>query len=294
MPDPIIAIRRHQPDHPESVTRLRDGLRGRRWFEVNTGDPAQAVFATGLPKLGDPWNALDPNLSGLLAVQIGEPDTWCHIRGESSRQGVTFVPVDYETQSYSSGQQPDPPPDPSLRHTIYSYSTSAVTVRRGLAMTPEEKALALAAPFSGQAGTTLEADEAGAYLIANGDGASKTVGQVVATVHGFRQLARPFDEAAIEELFTDPAVNSDQVVLPSSYGASRPRTFAAGKLLTSGVKVEVIDSPTGRLWHLELTLQVAFSWFEYWANVNKDGQPQGERIFASKKYRSAPLSPIIP
>lgn len=294
MPDPIIATRRHEPEHPESITRRRDGLRGRRWYEVNTGDPAQAVFAMGLPKIGDPWQQNNTDLASLVAVQIGEPDVWCHIRGESDRQGVTYVPVEYETPTFSSGQQPDPPPEANLRHTVYSYSTGAITVHKGLSMSPDERALALAIPFGPQSGTILEADESGAYLIANGNGASKSIGQIVATVHGYRRIDRPFDEAAIEDLFTDPAVNADRVTLPSSYGAGRDRTFNAGKLLASGVKIEVVEASTGRLWHLELTLGIAFNWFEYWANVNQDGQPQGERVFASKKYRSANFAPIIP
>ena len=276
-------------ERPWSITRTVNSTVGQRWYKVDSADPGAVMSATGLPFIGQSWDAT--TYKNLIVSEVGPQDTWSHVQGEADRAGWSYVPVGYRTLDDTTGfSDPDPPAGTSVKHTVYNRSTQSVTVRRGLVFLQGSDPPGLVIPSSGQTGTIV-ADVTAGLLIDNGNGAPKEVNTITAQVHGFRTLENPYDEAALEDLCTDPAVNSDTVILPPVYGTTNARTFAPGKLRFAGYDIEKQQG----FWHLRVTLEIRFNHYYYWSNVNKDGEAAANQtIYASKIYRTAPLTPALP
>ena len=57
MPETLTATKIDNPQHPWTIEETVDGYRGTRWYVVNTGNVAAAIQATGIPRMGDYWDA---------------------------------------------------------------------------------------------------------------------------------------------------------------------------------------------------------------------------------------------
>lgn len=277
-------------ERPWSIQRTLNATTGQRWYKVDSADPAEVMFATGLPWIGSPWNST--TYSNLLVTEVGPQDTWSHVQGGANRPGWSYVPVIYRTLDDTTGfSDPDPPAGVDVKHTVYTRSTQSVTVRRGLVFISGQDPAGLEIPPSGSQTGTIVADITGGLLIDNGNGAPKEVNTITAAVSGYRALKNPYDESMLEALCTDSAVNSDTVTLPPVYGSDHSRTFTPGKLRFSGYDLEKKQG----LWHLRVSLEIRYNHYYYWSNVNKDGEAApNQTIHVSKIYRTAPLTPAIP
>lgn len=279
MPETITATKIDNPQHPWTVEQTVEGWKGTRWYLVNTGNVVSAIRASGIPRMGDYWDSA--KFPRLQVRSIGPCESWSQLQGIQDDNGWTYVPVYYDTVS-------------AVRytpHTIYTHTEETETVRKGLVYNPDLDPDPAAIPWVPQSGVQIEMDAAGRKLIGNGDGATKHRSRLDAEVHCFLDIQAAsinldlLDMAAIE-----PIVNSDRVELPPVLGFPAGRKFGAGRLRTKGYALEIVDS----FWHYTLRLEVAFNWYSYWADLNADGVPAGEKINVAKIYRSGPLKPYVP
>lgn len=273
---PFLAEPINGPNHPWSIEQTPDGYRGTRYYRVNTGNPAEAITAAGLPRRGDHWDALAIPL--LQVKSVGPTDTFSHVTGRENDNGWTYVPIYYDTVS-------------AVRltpHTIYTRTQQSSTVRKGLVMVSPGDPNPASVPWAGQVNVTILPDTPGADLIANGDGATKYFSTLQAEVHCYVALNLPIDFNLLDQAAMEPIVNSDVVRLPPVFGYNIPRTFQPGQVRFDGYDQEILDDR----WHFTIRLQLAWNFYSYWNTVDSDGQPNV--IKASKLYRSQPLSPLIP
>lgn len=279
MPETILATPIDNLQHPWSVEQTVDGYKGVRWYRVNTGNVVEAIRASGIPRMSDYW---DPNRFPRLQVRsIGPCESWSQVQGVQDDNGWTYVPVYYDTVS-------------AVRltpHTVYTHTPETMTVRRGLVYNPDRDPDAAAVPWAPQSGVSIKIDASGRKLIGNGDGASKHYARMEAEVHCYLDIqSSSFNLDLLDLAAMEPIVNSDRVELPPVYGFPVGRKFGQGKLRTKGYELEIVNS----YWHYTLKLEYAFNWYAYWADLNSDGVPAGEKINAAKIYRSEPLKPYIP
>jgi hypothetical protein len=284
---PIQAFEVDDADHASTLSLGREGRTGRRWFRVNTGRVKEAATATGIPNIGDQWETVGP-LSNLLVTNIGPVDVWSHKAGATDdTRGWSYVPVDYaEPSVLGSAGTMTPPIGAAINYTLYRRSLNTVTVGRGLKFDANDPSPTAMPAWSG---ITVEADTNGALRVALGDGMPKQVAVRTAEVHLFRPLVNPFDEDALDALADDTAVNSDTVVLPPVYPSARTRSFTKGRLLFLGYDLSFEKD----LWHATLQFEIGQNHFYYWANVDENGVPEGQKVYASKRYRNAAMTGIL-
>lgn len=286
MADPI-AIEVDDTDHPCTLTLGADGWTGRKWFRVDSGRVKEAALATGIPLYGSRWEESGA-LSNLMVTQIGPVDVWSHKAGATpDTRGWSYVPVDYaEPSVLGSAGTTTPPLGASINYALYRRSMNSVTVARGLPFDSNDPDPTAVPTW---AGVTLQPDTLGTLRVALGDGMPKQVAVRTVEVHLYRPIENPFDEDVLDALADDTAVNSDDVVIPPVYPSNRTRTFTKGRLLFLGYDLSFEKD----LWHLTLQLEIGSNHFFYWANVNKDGTPQGQIVYASKRYRTAAMAGIF-
>lgn len=280
------AQRIHNSEHYDEITQDVNGYTGRRTYKVNTGDVAEAMMATGLPALGEPWNAALPQL---VVTRIGPVNAWAHKPATSTDNGWCYIPVEYSTPSGGGTGRTDPPPAPNLRHTVLTYTERQTTVYKGLVPNSNDPNPSTSAPAVSQTGAVIEADD-GTLLIGDGEGAPKSTAATVCTVHAWHAEDDPFAIEPLIEASTDPPVNDDQVQLPAIYGSGQPMQCAKGTLRFVGYELTFESG----LWHLQTKFERAVNHYHYWAAVNEKGQPAAEKIYASKVYRNAPFQQLLP
>ena len=279
MPETLTATKIDNPQHPWTIEETVDGYRGTRWYVVNTGNVAAAIQATGIPRMGDYWDAT--RFPRLQVRSVGPCESWSQVQGVTDDNGWTYVPVYYDTVS-------------SIRltpHTVYTRTIEAQTVKKGLQYNPDRDPDAAAVPWATQTGSQIVMDTTGSKLMGNGDGATKYYSRLKAEVHCYLNIdAASFNLDVLDMMAMEPIVNSDREELPPVYGFPKGRKFGMGRLRTEGYELEMVNN----YWHYTLQLEIAFNWYTYWADLNKDGVPAGEAINAAKIYRSEPLKPYIP
>lgn len=285
---PIEALPIDDDQHPWSLTFDKGSWTGQRWYRVNSGKIEEVAFATGVPLYNSPWSTSGP-LSNLLVVRQGPISVWSHKAGATDdTRGWSYIPVDYEEPAAANGAgSMTPPPGSGIAYTIYRRSLTTTTVQRGLAFDGNDPDPTALPPGLG---LSVEADEDGLRRIAQGDGMPVQLGTVQAEVHLFSPLTNPFDEDALDVFFApELAVNADSITLPPVYPSNRTRTFTKGQLLLLGYDLSFEKN----LWHLVLQFERATNHFFPWANVNKNGVPEGEKVIISKRYRNAPMAGIL-
>lgn len=263
------------------------GWNGVFWYRVNTGLPILAARCPLLPLYGA---ALDTvNCPGCVVTSV-RAKPWANRVDPDGTGGHTFVQVTYSTPAASGNGSP---PTIGLKETELVASVETINRRRGLKFNSGDIAPSLR---DGQQGWELHTDEDGDLFIAGGEGTGQEVGVLTAKVSVHRSPILPFQLAPLLTKVSDCPVNSSDILLPPVRGTFDPNTGQGLRLpVPKGMaRFRTMEGPelVGATIRLTFHIALARDWFAYWDQENRDGQPQQERIFASKIYPNDPLEAL--
>lgn len=109
------------------LKRARAGFEALRYFQVNSDLEHVALFAPGLPKIGDPYSQ-DEELRLCVVTDIGPTERMGGMdRGDGTGGGLTYVPVRYQSLSSVGGGGNEPPRPQAHLDTWCTVRTSLET-----------------------------------------------------------------------------------------------------------------------------------------------------------------------
>lgn len=222
--------------------RLKIGERGQagtRWWLVDTDDETEAVLASGLPALGDPWDVT--RFGGCTVRDIGPAEI---LGGGSTggHEGWSVVPVQYSSNGYA-GQTPLPR-DVSDQWSEIRGGSRGVQVYYGV---------------DGSPGWQLP--------IHNGTGLSIESGDTQIVVRTHLPATAPIPLAKLISLSTPNKINDRQVLLPPIYRTSNRLTFNKGELRFKEYAVAMVNN----LIQISCTLVAARDHTAVWTKTNDKG-----------------------
>ncbi|NDC64385.1 MAG: hypothetical protein EBZ59_10490, partial [Planctomycetia bacterium] len=120
----------------------------------------------------------------------------------------------------------------------------------------------------GSLGAWLDPADSKLFPIAEGDGASKSIGRIRLSVFRHFTKTTTLDYARLFDLSTAHALNSASVTLPPLYRGSQNLIFAQGQLMYTGFKAQLV----GNLLQVEHSLDAASDFYARWAIIDAKGK----------------------
>lgn len=236
------------PQFPEELTETDKGMRGVRHFRIPVDNPSDArLFATGLPRRGQPWDAV---LTDLTVSELSIK-RWCGHTGFSSGQvGHCVARVQYATPGSSNNRVPPP-----VMGAKWSEKRSS------------EKGAQRYFDISGT-GDPIE----------DGEGVAVMEGQVLFDV-GVYLPTNALDRPAWNFLEATRAINDAPVEIPAPYGETEGFTVPTGTAQYMGYVTEKV---TGELVKVVHTIACGASDEYKWRQRDAEGNPGAE--VTSKVY----------
>lgn len=252
---------RNSSGYEWGVTRA-DPITGVQNYKVNTDLEEIAVFAPGLPQIGDPWEATG-DLADLFCVQVGPA---VRLGGKDTTGngdgGHCRVPVLFEGLSGSSFNIPQD----GRRWTELRLITGTKTVKFPLRRWRVENVPGVLPPPP-----AYSSPEYSGPLdpIENGDGCSVVATGIEARVHRYYSLGVQLDFSKSLQLSTPrPRVNAAQLSLPRINGFSNTWDLGPRQALYVGVEPPSVD---GRFVKVTHVLQLADDWRFVWQPKRREG-----------------------
>lgn len=262
---PTARLIRNDEDFRVELSETAQGYQGIRHYLVDTSDEVQALTATGLPQIGDPWDTLA--MPSVIAMERGPIRPYTH----HQQAGWCIVPITYRSFFFYGSF--DYVPSPGFRFTELDWIQDRVTEYFA-----KEPIGALTPP-----GTT--AVERGAP-IANGRGAPKNLGRLSIKVHRFylsSTLNGQLDVYRMMQLVgEEPKTNSGAVTLPPLFQSNLALTFARGELLMVGVDIR----QQGRMSEVIYTMNASPNHLYQYVLEDKDGKG-GNVVYSARLYDEA-------
>jgi hypothetical protein len=228
-------------DTREKLTRLAGSeWEGLRWFHADTDDVTEAMLASGLPAIGDPWDLT--NLPDLVVTRVGPPAGAWGRAGATGMSGTILIPVAYRTPGIQVL-----PYEVGDAWTEIASGQSSIQVQTGLIYDGTNWVPDLMLP-----------------AINNGQGMQKVVGTLEARVtavyseSGYHAKKNTWGQYTAEACF-----NGDAFTVPPIRGGVTPHAIAAGEAQYMGFEMEMIGKGKVRATHrLSLWGTNTYTWFE--------------------------------
>lgn len=243
------------------VTITDAGLAGIRHYHVNTDLEELAVFADGLPRVGDAWG--DADLASLYCTRIGPA---IRLGGKDltglGDGGWCRVPVEYASPTGSSFNIPSD----GRKWTELRLITGSKTIKFPLRRWRVEHAAGVmpnppaydSAEYSGPIDP-----------IEGGDGCSIVATGIEARVHRYYRLGVEYDFNRSVQLTTPrPHVNRDPIILPRINGFANEWTVGERQALYVGAEPPSVDGLYVKITHV---LQLADDWRFIWQPKRREG-----------------------
>ena len=250
-------------DTREKLTRqAASEWEGVRWFWADTDDVTEAMLASGLPAIDDPWDLT--NLPDLKVTRVGPPAGAWGRAGASGMSGSILVPVYYKT--------------PGI--TIFKYEVGDAWTEIASGQT----SIVVRAGLVDLGGGNWVPDES-APAINAGQGTQKVVGTVEARVTavyseaGYHAKKNTWAQYAAEACF-----NSDVFTTPPIRGGTTLHSIAAEKAQYMGFEMEMIGKGKVRVTH---RLSLFGSPFYVWYELDDEGVPMtgyDPRLWPSRPF----------
>lgn len=268
---------RDSNSHPTELTHTLRGYSGRRWYRVNSDIESEAVAASGLPKLGDPWAV---NLDGCVVTEIRTERAGGQDDGTPGNGGWSWVEVKYDPISSTGGGGGDNPQ--ATRH-LDTWTEIRNNIQSETIYKPVDD--------DGR-------PELSAPTIRNGDGATRLRGVVEYVVHvAYSSTVAQPAYSRYNSLTVPCHTNRNSITLPALYKMGGTRIqIAAGNALYKGYSASV----NGQFLEIAHTIEVAPTlsrppgkpFLEYWEVVEDDGSVSNDTW--SQIYPSADWSDLWP
>lgn len=254
-------------DTREKLTRLSGAeWEGLRWFHADTDDVTEAMLASGLPAINDPWDLA--NLPDLKVTRIGPPAGAWGRAGASGMSGTILIPVYYRT--------------PGIQVLPYEIGDAWTEIASGQSSVQVQTGLVLSGG-NWELDTLLPA-------INGGQGAQKTVGNVEARViavyseANFHAKKNTWAQYATEACF-----NADAFTMPPIRDGTTLFAVDPDKAQYMGFEMEMIGKGKVRVTHrLSLFGAPFYRWFE----LDDAGMPIGT-AFSARLWPSRVFANVL-
>lgn len=233
-------LTRNTDDFTETLEFSTSGATGVRHYRINTDILDLAIYAQGLPKIGDAWSEALPTLCVNRIgpfVRLGGQDT----SGDGDG-GIIRVTVSYTTPTF--GQQAA---DFSTWTEIRTSITSQNIIEPIARIQPQ--------PEPGQ----------GLVPILEGDGVDVNVGTLAVYVHTYKRKSDPGHiiplTLVMDLLYPQCKLNIDAMTLPRLMRTNRGLNFRERELLFCGIEsINDLGDHIEVVYHMEARADWVFVW----------------------------------
>jgi hypothetical protein len=236
------------------------GAEAHRFYEVLAPDIASAAVQTGVPAMGEEWNAANPNLR--VYRKVPEHLTCTPVNDQDSPTGISYtfkVCVHYRTPG-AGGFNTPAPIGPGDKWTELEIGEVGASVMYGY-------------------DTDLGSDELQPFPIRNGDGAVVSTGSCTLVVKTFHDVSHQADLGRLLGLMQPAKLNLHHVEFPPLLREGAVYRLAPGQCLYRRFGMQMVGGggPRGLL-EISHHVQIARDFHEYWEKEDSRGRPNATVI----------------